>query len=115
MLAESIGCPPELGDKKVGFWRWGVGGLPVLLHSPWLIIFKSRFDAPGLNESRDILPRDQHPAGGNFGHLNSGSQSTPSCPMPHFTGWETEGGAWFKVTRLIQGDETRVWIFSSLL
>ena len=86
MLAESIGCPPELGDKKVGFWCWGVGELPAVLYSPWLIIFESLFDAPGLNESRDILPRGRYPARGNFGHLNSGSQSTPSCPMPSFHG-----------------------------
>lgn len=86
MLAESVGCPPELGDKKAGCWRWGVGALPAGSHSPWLIIFKSCFDAPGLNESRDIVPRGRHPAGGNFGHLNSGSQSTPSFPMPSFHG-----------------------------
>ena len=84
MLAESIGCPPELGDKKVKFWCWGVGGLPAVLYSPWLIILKSRFDAPILKERRDILPRGRHPAGGNSGHQNSGSQSTPSCPMPSF-------------------------------
>ena len=34
MLAESMGCQPELGDKKVGFWCWGVGGLHVVSVQP---------------------------------------------------------------------------------